>query len=148
MHVHVHVQYRYMHSGLQVRSFSWVCRYCTYTYRYMCMYTYTSSTGICSDKYDMLFEAWHGGHFAFCHYGWIWGFFWFVCALCICTYVLVHAHAQVQVFMHVCVLLHSCISTRTYSGIGTCACIYTPRVVGMLGVVAILLFAFMVWCVC
>ena len=28
-----------------------VCRYCTYTHRYMCMYTYTSGAGIDADKY-------------------------------------------------------------------------------------------------
>ena len=38
-------------SGLQVHRFSWVCRYCTYTHRCMCMYTYTSSTGICTVVY-------------------------------------------------------------------------------------------------
>ena len=72
------------------------------------------------------------------------GFFWFACAVYFCTYVFVHAHAQVPVLMHVCVLLHTCVSTCTHSGIGTGACMYAPCVVGMLGVVAILLFAFMV----
>ena len=72
------------------------------------------------------------------------GFIWFACAVYIYTYVYVHAHAQVQVLMHVCVPLHTCACTLTHSCTGTGAHMYAPCVVGMLGVVSILLFAFMV----